>query len=860
MTFFKLQIPRIRFTRYGFTDGLDWSNVRGVRIIYKSVAGATGVVKFDDIVIKAGADGRILSGIYKLRQRFIYLDDAMIDYSPAGPASDEIFVDGQAIRATLPASVVSQIDPQVAQVWNYLFSKELGAYYKVRDYLDLTVSKFCLNEFDTVMHNSINTDDMRRHCTAGLVLGPRFTGDVIESVGSTTSTTEVPYTTTPTLAVGSYDTSFWSGTFIVYGPNTQYVYFASTALALNSSLINSVQLKTYMYNNSYPESFDMDGTAFFLYGGVKYYGTPVAVGSSVVEVSKTWTVSPVTGLPFTEAELNAGQFGFRMRVNDGSWLRMADGIWSLTISYNVTETITVSVDESYNPYTLIINSSDTDMLLDNVTLDTSENVPPPDIFQIVGPHFGRIFCLSNTHAFPSQPASVTLFKYAHAFRMGDNKSETLLWGTILGGSLYIGTTVDIYRLDGDFQTLPNDTLNFAVIPLGLGNPPVSRSFAVNDDMLVYQSADGYRVLIGNSSTSINNNIDLLMTGYNRHGIMKSDPTKGVQAAAFGLRGLYVLMPNTDNSNVRLNEFVDPDMYEYTSSRGFISATAVFGTPPSSTSRVLNFDVHSKEWQYITLPVEVSCLYRTSSGRLVAGTRYGKVIQMEKGFGDLDSTTAVEVRTPFLDGGLPYSHKELFELAITADTGGNSMSYSIYNDVDAAPVISDSVSSDGRTIIRRNLEGIKARRFQLRVTGDFTTLRLYDYNISARPVPQHRTYLDTGNIRVGAEEFHWFRSVRIMMVAYSTVFVDVYFDDVLLYTESLTPLVGSAKIYNIPMRRSASGRQPRLVLRCGTDSAEATTDEGFEVYWIEWVTRTSGSKNKQPRIRWDNSTNDNVPVE
>lgn len=860
MAYIKLQIPRIRFTRYGLTDGLDWRAVRGIRIIYKSVAGATGVVKFDDIVIKAGADGRILSGTYKLRQRYIYSDGTLIDYSPAGPASNEIFVDGQAIRAVMPASAVANIDPQVTAVWNYLFSKELGAYFKTRDYLDLTMSKFCLNEFDTVMHNSVNTDDMIRHCNFGLVVGPRFTGDVIESAGASTSTTEVPHTATPTLSVGSYTTALWGGTYIIYGPGSGFVYFSNLSLALSASLISSVTLYAPMFNASYPESFDMDGTPFFLYAGVYYYGTPVAVGNSAVYVGKTWTVSPVTGLPFTEAELNAGQFGVRFRVNDSSWLRMTDGIWSMTINYNVTETITVSVDESYNPYTMIINSSDTDMLLDNIVLDTAENVPPPNVFQILGPHFGRIFCLSNTHMYPSQSASVTLFNYSYAIRMGDGKSETVMWGAILGGSIFIGTTVDIYRLDGDFQTLPNDTLNFVKVPLGIGNPPTSRAFAINDDMLVYESADGYRVLVGSSSTSINNNIDLLLTGYNRHDIMRSDPTKGVQSAAFGLRGLYALMPLTDNSDVRLNEFVDPDTYEYTPSRGFISATAAFGTPPNSSSRVLNFDVHSKEWSYITLPVEVSCLYRTSSGRLVAGTRDGKVIQMEKGFGDLDSTTHVEVRTPYLDGGLPYSHKELFELAITVDTGGSSMAYSIYNDVSATPVITDAASSNGRTIIRRNLEGIRARRFQLRVTGDFTTLRLYDFNVSLRPVPQHRTYLDTGNIRVGAEEFHWYRQIRIMAIAAANFVVDVYFDDVLLYSESLTAVTGTAKIYIVDLQEDASGRQPRLVIRTGTAAAEATTDTGFEVYWVEWVTRTSGRKNKQPRVRWDNSTNDNVPPE
>lgn len=861
MTFVRLQIPRIRWTRYGLTNGRDWSTATGVRFTYKSVAGATGVVKFDDLTIKAGADGRILSGIYKLRQRYVFSDGTFVDYSPAGPPTPDIFIDGQAINATLSLNTINDMDPQVTAVWNYLFSDKLGAYFKVRDYMDLTMSKFCLNEFDVVQHSGVNANDMTRHCTSGLLIGKRYlASDIYQTSSASTSTTEVPYTSTPTLSVGSYDTSFWSGTYITYGPGTQYVYFSSTALSLNASLISSVRLRAYMYNNSYPESFDVYGTPFFRYAGTNYYGAAFAVGTSAVTVENTWTLSPVTGLPFTETELNSGQFGVRFQVNDSSWLRMSDGSWDLTVNYNVTETVVISVDDSYNPFQMLINSSDTDLLLDNQVLDTEENVPPSDVIQIVGPHYGRLLCVTKTHIYPSQPNSPSLFKYAYAFRVGDAKTETALWAEVMGGSLFVGTTVDIYRYDGDFQVLPNDTLNFNRVALGLGNPPIDSSHAINDDMLVFHASDGYRVLVGNSSTSINYNMDLLNTGYDRHGISKSTPGVGVRSIAFGSRGLHTLFPYTDNVTIRLNEFVEPGTTDFSSFVGFNELTAGFSSPASYTSRVPMFSVGPKEWSYNTYPVDITCLYRTSTGRLVAGTKDGRVIQLEKGSGDLDSTTSVVVRNPYLDGGLPLTHKELFELAIIADTGGANMTYEVYDDINASAIVSDSAALTGRGILRRNMNGLKARRFQLRLSGDFTTLRLYDFNMSLRPVPQHRTYLDTGNIRVGAEEFHWYRQIRIMAIAAADFVVDVYFDDTLLYSESLTAVVGTAKIYIVDLQEDASGRQPRLVIRTGTAAAEATTDIGFEVYWVEWVARTSGRKNKQPRVRWDNSTNDNVPPE
>ena len=862
MAYLKLQIPRIRFTRYGLTDGRDWRTATGVRVTYKSVAGSTGVVKYDDLIIKAGADGRLLSGIYKLRQRYIFSDGTFVDYSPGGPATDEIFVDGQALQTVMSKNTVVNMDPQVTAVWNYLYSDKLGAYFRVRDYLDLTMSKFNINEFDFIPHSGVTSDDMNRHCTFGLVLGDRYTSDqIIQTATAAATETEVPASTSPTLALSSVSSDVYSqyGLFKITGNVTGYITLLKPALGVSAHRINYLSITARAGQFSYPDTPGATCTTFIEIDGTKYYGSAQALSSaSSTTYTETWTTSPATSAEFTESEIDGAYVGFRLVGVDGVDCHVYEGEYSMVVGYNTLENVVVSVDESYNPYTVVVNSSDTELLLDNQVLDTSENVPPSDVIQIVGPHYGRIMCVTKTHVYPSQPNSPSLFKYAYSFRMGDDKTETVLWATILGGSFYVGTTADIYRLDGDFQLLPNDTLNYNRISLGLGNPPVDRAFAVSDDMLVYHAADGYRVLVGNSSTNINNNLDLLVSGYDRQGIGKSSPSVGQHSVAFGSRGMHTTYFKTDYVGFRLNEFVESGVREVTYYMGFISLTAGLSTPATYTPNITTFNVANKEWSYNTYSVDITCLYRASSGRMLAGTRDGKVIQMEYGVGDMDAAIPVVVRTPFLDGGMPVTYKELFELAVIVDTGGSTATYEVYDDISSSAIVSDSASMSGRGILRRNMDGLKARRFQLRITGDFTTLRLYDYNMSMRVVPQHRTYLDTGNIRVGAEEFHWFRQIRLMAIASANFQIDVYFDDVLLYTESLTATVGTAKIYTVDLERGASGRQPRLVIRTAT--AESTTDVGFEVYWIEWVTRTSGRKNSQPRIRWDNSTNDNVPPE
>ena len=862
MAYIQLVVPRIAFSRIGLSSGRDWKTVTGVRLTYKSVAGSTGVVKFDDLIVKVGADGKLLAGVYNLRMRYEFSDGLFNDQSPASAPTGGVYVNGQAIKVTIPPATVEDMDSQVTAVKFFLFSDQLGAYFQVRDYLDLKMSKFSPNEFDFFAPTVYNQDDMFRHCTAGLLPGQRFSGsEITQSLVSSEETTEVPGSASPSLVVSSKPNWVYSaGKYEIQTVNTyEYISMLPADMGVGASSIYSVSFTFSALLHGYPDGFYGLVTPFIQIGGIKYYGIEQAVSLLNSAYTGTWTVSPATGLPFTESELGGAVFGVRGRVEPGYQLFVVVPT-SYSVSYLTTVTTTITVGESYNPYFATISTSDTDMLLDNIVLDTAENEPPDDVLQIIGPHYGKMLCVTRTYVYPSQAGRPSAYKYSHAFRLADGVNDRILWAIVVSGSVFVGTTSDIFRVDGDFQEQPNGTININVVALGIGNPPVDEAHAVSDDMLVYHASDSYRVLVGNSSTSLKYNTALLYEGHARHGVYPSDPSSGVQSAAFGHRGLHVLYPDTQNRDIRLNEFVAPGAQTWSAGEGFISMTAGLSTPSSSALRTMELDLVSKEWMPRTYPVNITCLYRTSSGRLVGGTLDGKVVEFEIGNSDLESPIEVNVRTPYLDNGLPLTHKELFELALTVDTTGNRITYSVHDDINTSAIMSDSVQVDGRAVVRRNMDGLKARRFQLRIEGSLTTLRLYDFNMSMRPVPQHRTYLDTGNIRVGSEEFHWFRQIRLMMVAQSTVYVDVYFDEALLYTETLTTVAGSAKIYTIDLQRGASGRQPRLVIRTGTTAAEATTEVGFEVYWIEWVTRTSGRKNKQPRIRWDSSTNDNVPPE
>ena len=114
------------------------------------------------------------------------------------------------------------------------------------------------------------------------------------------------------------------------------------------------------------------------------------------------------------------------------------------------------------------------------------------------------------------------------------------------------------------------------------------------------------------------------------------------------------------------------------------------------------------------------------------------------------------------------------------------------------------------------------------------------------MPQHHYYLDTGNVEVG-NEYQWYREITLLVKSDNDLMVDVYFDDVLLSTNTLTVTVGVTTQYQIPLGRAVRGRQPRVVVRT---TADASTDEdGFELYWVQWKVRESGNVTQKKVIKW-----------
>jgi hypothetical protein len=68
------------------------------------------------------------------------------------------------------------------------------------------------------------------------------------------------------------------------------------------------------------------------------------------------------------------------------------------------------------------------------------------------------------------------------------------------GGLYVGTSKDIYLLEGTGGELPDGTIDFTLRPLNIDHPPISEAVAQEGNLMVYLADDGWRAMGGAGST------------------------------------------------------------------------------------------------------------------------------------------------------------------------------------------------------------------------------------------------------------------------------------------------------------------------------------------------------------------------
>jgi hypothetical protein len=357
--------------------------------------------------------------------------------------------------------------------------------------------------------------------------------------------------------------------------------------------------------------------------------------------------------------------------------------------------------------------SDIDAIALGLKLQTDNGPPPDNIIGIAGPYYDRLFVLtSDGYLWPSRQTNPDSFATGQVIRVAGT-DERAYWVRKALGGLYVGTSKDIYRIEGTGAEQPDGSIDFRKTDLNIDHPPVSDGVAQDGNSLVYFANDGWRTLDGTGSVSIVGLTSLLYKGYTRHGVSPVNVTGGRFRAAIGNGHILAITPegaNTDRASV-----------------------------------IYRLDPARNAWYRHLYPQNFRSILREPDGLLIAGDDQGFVWQLDVGTIDGATGLPITIWTRCDDNGQPFHRKDLEDLRVTINTQSQTVACAVHldgSDVAATSVSLNNAAVGGLEV--RSLEAIRTtacRRVQLRMTGTASGAVLYSYGVTYRDHPILLTFVD-----------------------------------------------------------------------------------------------------------------------
>lgn len=376
------------------------------------------------------------------------------------------------------------------------------------------------------------------------------------------------------------------------------------------------------------------------------------------------------------------------------------------------------------------NVSDQDAVNIGIRVNLNLAVLPNNIIDILGNYGDRTLYLTSEKLYISDSRNPDAIDQRGTLDFSGEQSEINLWiRKADANSVLVGTTEDIYEVQGTLELLADGTIDARIIPLGIGNPPIAyNAAAVYNHQVIYMANDGWRVTLGANTQSIVGHTRLIYEGLTRHGL------EGVGIFAQGTAA-----------------------YSCCVSGGKLFTLAPFAV--TSAFRMYVYDFEKKYWYpYFAGPI---CLFTEEDGTILAG--FGGagdqfIRKLESGSG-IDQTTGwtVTIRTPFLDAQMPSQRKDCYVLHVFADTGNIAVQMSFAkNGVDSSYTVLDNLQCNGpehKTFEINSTTMNLARTISLQFIGILTTFKLYHWFITfeERPVPLNFLRLRPTNYDIPAKK-------------------------------------------------------------------------------------------------------------
>jgi hypothetical protein len=300
--------------------------------------------------------------------------------------------------------------------------------------------------------------------------------------------------------------------------------------------------------------------------------------------------------------------------------------------------------------------------------------------------------------------------------------DTPLWIYKAVTEVFIGTTKDIYRLEGTGAENPDGSIDYTLRGLNMDHVPVSEAVAHEGNQIVYFSDDGWRAFDGSGgSTLLTAETSLLYRGYTRYGVSPVNIATGRFRAVLG--------------------------------RGKLLAVTAEGASTTSSAVIYRYEFASGRWLRHVYPTALRSLFRERDGTVIVGTLGGSVLTLDSSPAGGDSGAAIPVTWWTVADALemPYQRKKIGEMTWRSDSGGVAESIALHLNGSDAATVSVAAANNGAAArstfdvgndfltdgVTPNPNAIPIlRHMQCRVTGSFLTYRLYDFSVQfrERPVP------------------------------------------------------------------------------------------------------------------------------
>jgi hypothetical protein len=466
-----------------------------------------------------------------------------------------------------------------------------------------------------------------------------------------------------------------------------------------------------------------------------------------------------------------------------------DQFYRVAVATGVSGNAAVSITDTLN---------DADALTANIKLQIDNAVPPSStLLDIVGPYFDRVFLLTKTDLYPSRQLNPDSFAASQVLHIA-GPDETGLWCRKALGGLYVGTTKDIYRVDGDGTELPNDTINLKLTPLNIDHPPIintagDRSPVAQDgNLLIYLADDGWRSMAGEGSSSLVANTSLLYKGETRHGVSPVNLASGRFRAAIAKGRLVCLTPE--------------------------------GASTTSSSVLYRLWPQRQLWFRNTYTPAFRVVYREPDGTLIAGDTAGFVWILDTGTQDDSNNIPVTFWSRVDDDSLPYQRKDPLDHRLVVDTGGATATLNVHLDNSGSAAYSPTFSNATLATYLATLAGQGSmatfRQIQYRLTVTTAAFRLVEYGINYRERPPLQTYAENKPL-LPSPARRRFAGMKLVL-------------DTLGQNATVTPLLDN--VAGTPWTvntADALAVTQTFVASIGRDlSAKVSCPTGFELYQIE----------------------------